>query len=232
MDWTPTGVESDYARLAMTIYERLVLAVRTEQSIYDAIESSQAAVYVKAADGQILHSNSTYNRLFTAREPAAGRYPHAYLHHSLHAVSEASDALILNGADQVEFVHQGCTGSGDAVVLRTFKKALSGLAGPKMAILGVSRIERYLSPVEVKRLQELADAWRVVQSWDARDREIARKLVSGERMQRVADALGVSVKTIENRRKALFESLGVKSMPEFVKILVRLQDRGFEDFGL
>ncbi len=232
MDWNSNDHESAFARRGLELYSRMAEAIKSERSVAAVVDAYPDAVYVKAADSQIVYSNPVYNNMFSASVPASGRYPAAFLHQSIIVASEASDRLILNGADRVEFLHQGCCANGRGVLLRTFKKSLSSLACPNMAILGITRIERQLNPSEVQVQFDACRAWQAIQQWDARDLLIARRLVAGQRMAQIAQELEVSNKTIENRRKAMYESLGVKSMPEFVKTLVRLQDRGFADFGL
>ncbi|RMF44948.1 MAG: hypothetical protein D6753_01290 [Planctomycetota bacterium] len=232
MDSYSHETASDFARRGMELYARVADAIKREASIAAVADSYPDAVYIKAADSQIVYSNPVYNREFSTSAPAVGRYPTTFLHRSVSAVSQASDLLVLKGADQLEFLHEGCCAKGQGVLLRTFKKSLSSLACPNMAILGITRVERRLETPAAEQQHDICSAWQAVQQWDARDHLIARKLLAGQRLTEIAEELEVSNKTVENRRNAMYASLEVKSLPEFVKILVRLHDRGFGDFGL
>lgn len=224
--------ESDLATLGFAVFERLVSAIRESRSPQDAINNVDEAVYVKSTDGLIVLNNGPYDRYFGGSVSAVGRYAESFLDDSLQLVAEASDELILRGCEYLEFGHSGRSSSGDIVALRTYKRSLLGVGHPKMAILGVTRIEHVTQSNYAEKVQSLAAAWRAFQELDARDQLIANGIAQGRKIKALAHELNVSEKTIENRRNVIYRTLGVDGPTALVKILVRLQDNGFQDFGL
>lgn len=223
--------QSELAKLGHSLYERLVEAIRSTSS-EELFGDVQDAVCVKSADGQIVLSNQAYDKVFAGDLKAVGRNASAFLDQSLFVLSKASDDLILSGADRLEFSHTGQNNAGDSLSMVTFKKSLLGIGHPRMAILGVTRVEDVVPANQAAKIQTLNDAWKQFQKLDLRDREVAKGIVGGMRIRELAEQLDVSEKTVENRRNAIFRTLSVDGATDLVKIMVRLQDNGFCDFGL
>ena len=95
------------------------------------------------------------------------------------------------------------------------------------AIRSVMKGEIYLSPVVVgglvgdylARLARCDDA--EPEYLTTREREVLQLVAEGSRVKDIAELLGVSVKTIETRRKELMIKLGVDSVAELTKYAVR-----------
>jgi FixJ family two-component response regulator len=54
----------------------------------------------------------------------------------------------------------------------------------------------------------------------AKEREVAELVVEGKSSPKIAEALNISVRTVENHRARLMEKLHVASIPELVKLFV------------
>ena len=54
-----------------------------------------------------------------------------------------------------------------------------------------------------------------------REREIIQLLAEGHRNKKIADMLGISIKTVETHRTTLMRKIGVKSIVEVVRYAVR-----------
>lgn len=51
-----------------------------------------------------------------------------------------------------------------------------------------------------------------------RERDIARRVVSGQTNQAIADSLGIALRTVKLHRQHVMEKLGIHSLPELVRI--------------
>ena len=224
--------ESELAQIGYGIYTRLVSAIRSGQTPNTALQNESEAIYIKATDGQIVLNNSVYDQYFSAEIPAIGRYAQTFLDRSVAVIARISDEMLIHGADWLEFCHSGLTTRGENVMMRTYKKSLLGVGHPRMAILGVTRIERILESNDAARLQTLADTWRKFERLDTRDQGIAIGIAQGKKLKELAKEMNVSEKTIENRRSHVYKTLDIDGPTELVKLLVRIQDNGFQDLGL
>ena len=61
----------------------------------------------------------------------------------------------------------------------------------------------------------------VVPRLTPREREIIQLLAEGHRNKKIAQMLGISIKTVETHRTALMRKIGVKSIVELVRYAVR-----------
>ncbi len=219
-------------QVSLEIYQRLVDSVRDATSPQAAVEGFVESVYVKATDGQIVISNQAYDTTFAGSVAAVGRNAKTYLDKSIWHVANASDELIIHGCSHVEFGHVGQTSAGETVAMLTYKRSLLGIGHPKMAVLGVTRIREVVDDGLANRIQSLAASWRQFEKLDARDQQIAKGIALGHKVKTLAKELEVSEKTVENRRQVVYRALSINGPTELVRILVRLQDNGFSDFGL
>jgi DNA-binding CsgD family transcriptional regulator len=224
--------QSSLTRLGFTIFDSLASALHASNPPQHVIDDVSEAVFVKSSDGQIVLSNQPYDHNFAGRVTAVGRNAETYLDKSVWLVANASDGLILNGCDYTEFAHSGLNSRGETIAMRTFKKSLLGIGHPRMAILGVIQIDSVVDANNVARIQDLTAYWRSFVAMDERDKIIAEGIASGKKVKDIAQELDVSEKTIENRRSIIYRNLSINGPTELVKVLVRLQDNGFSDFGL
>lgn len=88
------------------------------------------------------------------------------------------------------------------------------------AVATVRRGRRYVDPALVDGLilrREQSDG-----PWDAtltpREREVMARLCAGERLTQIADALGVSVKTVSTHKMRLMEKLRVGNNAELIRL--------------
>lgn len=98
------------------------------------------------------------------------------------------------------------------------------------AVYQVSRRERVLSPdiapeIALQLLDTAAGdaAVNPLESLSPREFEVLRRLIEGETTQVVADALHLSVKTVQNTQSNIRARLGVRNDIELVKLAMRWQ---------
>jgi two-component system response regulator FixJ len=77
------------------------------------------------------------------------------------------------------------------------------------------------------RDEELASVRARFASLSEKERDVLRMIVAGRPNKAMANALGASLRTIENRRREVFSKLGVRSVAELVTLTLRV--KGGED---
>jgi DNA-binding CsgD family transcriptional regulator len=214
------------------IAEKVRNAIEQRTPVISTIESIQDAVYIKACDGTLLVNNSTFEKRFADCVMPTGRQSSAFLNDSILPFSQNSDAMIIEGADQMMFSHPGRDLEGQLVCFRTFKASLLGFGHPRKAILGISRLLSVDPDDRAVRLMPLSQSWIKFCTLRDRDREIAAATARGERTKVIAERMSCSEKTVENSRNTVMKTLSLDSPAELIKLMVRLQDSGFSDFGL
>jgi DNA-binding NarL/FixJ family response regulator len=99
------------------------------------------------------------------------------------------------------------------------------------AIQAVLRGETYVSPA-LERAQQPSGPARSAEfdlsALTDREMEVFRHLALGRRNREVAEALGISVKTVETHRARLMLKLGITNLAELVKIAIRAGVVGIE----
>jgi two-component system, NarL family, invasion response regulator UvrY len=92
------------------------------------------------------------------------------------------------------------------------------------AIHAVSRGERYSSPDVAGNLarRSPSNAPGGLQTLTAREFEVLRLLVRGETLDRIAEKLGLSEKTVANHQSAVREKLGVRNSLQLARLAAQL----------
>lgn len=207
-------------------------AIQSQTPVISVIEGMKDFIYLKASDSTMLVNNSAYENMFANKVTPTGRHSESFLNDTIIPVSKNSDAMILAGADEVMFWHPGRDSDGQLVCFRTFKASLLGLGHPRKAILGISRVVSTAPGDRAIKLLPLSQSWSLFSGLRDREREIAAATARGERTKAIAQRLECSEKTVENSRNAMMKALSLESPAELIKLMVRLQDSGFGDFGL
>ncbi len=76
---------------------------------------------------------------------------------------------------------------------------------------------------KIKCLEETQDARRRFESLNDDEVQILEMLMAGKPNKAMASQLKVSTRTIENRRRQLYEKMNVQSVPELVRMVVELR---------
>lgn len=221
-----------FSQAANRISAGVTTAVKEDNGFIEAvIKPEPDSIYIKSADSKILLSNPAYLAFFAGDLSPVGRPGSSFLSKSIIPISQHSDALILDGCRSVQFDHVGLDTNGRQVRMLTHKESLLGLGHPTMAVLGITRVIEVLDdhPKANRTLRELWDAYSKLEELD---RNIAIGLAQGKSVSGIAFENGVTKKTIENHRSAILRRLGFDSAIDLVKLMVRLQENGFGDFGV
>lgn len=206
------------------------LAAETSAEAQKALELADCCAFVKSSDGEVLIANSVYERTFSG-SIAGGRKADSFLDERIATVARHSDQLILSGCETALFSHHGRDAQGRELHLYSVKKSLLGSSQPRAAILGLT----VLQPANTEgasRLFKLTQHWEVFKALPERDREIAIALCKGERSRTLSMKHNVTEKTIDNRRTSVLTELELDNVMDLARLLTRLQDNGYCDFGL
>ncbi|OYP35178.1 LuxR C-terminal-related transcriptional regulator [Rhodopirellula sp. MGV] len=224
----------DFIQSADRIAAIVAASLERGEQLEPLINQESDLVYLKSADQRLLCSNEAYRRVFTPDELPVGRFGASFLHRTIIPISEASDKMILEGCMSAVFDHYGRDSEGQLSLFRSAKKSLIGVGQGSFAILGITRVEKTFidSDNEIAKGALLADQWRRFNELPELDRQIAVSLARGMTAMEIAQQREVSKRTIENHRNTILNELGVESPLEMIKLLVRLQEKGFGDLGV
>ena len=181
----------------------------------------------------MLLTNTRYERTFAGSQSSVGRFAEAFLDKTLLGVSRSSDEMIIAGCGELFFSHTGLDARGRVVKLESFKGSLLGAGHSNWAIFGVAHLLEISKEDDPSfKLLPLSNSWRLFSGMKDRERQTAVLIAKGTRIKDIATDLGVSEKTVDNTRASVLEKLGLEQPADLIKLLVRIQDNGFADFGL
>jgi hypothetical protein len=188
-------------------------------------------VFVRNLDGTLVLSNAAYRGLFEPGQASAGRSSRIYLSDDLRRISEATDALLLDGVKSIEMHHEFDGAPGQRYDLLVYKRLLRGAEHPPYLVGVLRALARYETGVQTPR-HDLKSAARVMGGFDEVDLKICRGICGGATNQALSAELGMTTRAIEMRRQKILSQLGLNHTVGLVKLLVRLQDRGYLDLGI
>ncbi|MGB7347117.1 MAG: hypothetical protein WBD20_23030 [Pirellulaceae bacterium] len=222
----------DFVHVVQRVSTTVLRCIEEGVSLNGQLDTEQDSIYVKSVEGRMLHTNHVYDTMFAGKKIALGRQSSSFLSDSITQIAELSDSMLMAGAQTVQFDHLGHDVIGREVRLRTFKRSLLGLGHPTMAILGLTRLLEIIGDSNTYRLQTLKDQWRLFSKLDDLDRAIAVGIGQGLLVGDIATNHSVTKKTIENHRGSILKTLDLGTPIDLVKLIVRLQENGFGDFGV
>jgi DNA-binding CsgD family transcriptional regulator len=196
--------------------------IRSDPPIPLDIDQFQDCVYVKNAARQILHSNLAYKSFFDNSNLVIGTVGEAYLDSATLTVSAKSDDLLVSGGNRVEFDYVATRPDGRLYNVKTQKRWLAPNRR-SLSILGISRILAELDSPPIAS-QGLAAMARKFESLDAEDQSLCRLVAGGRSQREIADLLGCTTRTIENRRNRIMNELDIAKPIDIVKLMVRMAE--------
>ena len=222
----------DFKQVIQRVCGEVLSSLESGTTLSERLKQEADAVYIKSVEGKILMSNRAYETMFSDEKLTLGRPGSSYLTDSVQEVARLSDNMLLTGCQVIQFDHVGHDSAGRDVRFRTYKRSLLGMGHPTMAIMGVTRLLEVIGNSGVIRLNTLKDQWKSFSQLDDFDRAIAIGLGRGISVGDIAAEHNVTKKTIENHRAAILKALKLNSPVELIKLVVRLQENGFGDFGV
>ena len=188
------------------------------------LSAVEACVVIKNHERAVVHDNPAYQLFFSRASTATGRAPDALYRTS--KLSQNTDELIAEGIRSLDCEHDGKDAAGQAYRFRTFKCQLGELRDPNYFIFSLSRPIAYLDNPAGNRNKSLLDLLAIFQSLDATDQLTCRLDAKGESTRDISTAVGLCSRSIEIRRKKMFELFDVQRPMELVRITIRLEEHG------
>lgn len=187
-------------------------------------------IFVRNLERTLVLSNAAFRALFPPGQVSNGRSSRIYLSASVRRYSEGSDALLIDGVKSLELEHEFDLNPGEKWDLRVHKRLIRGQDHPPYLVGILRPIARHDTDVQPR--PDLIDAARLVGEFDEIDLKICRGICSGATNQVLSGDLGMTTRAVEMRRQKILAQLGLNQTVELVKLLVRLQDRGYLDLGI
>ena len=224
----------EFAETVDRITETVVRCLEENIPFDERLKKEPISIYIKSSEMRVLYSNDAYRSVFAPDSIPVGRFGEAFLQETVVPISKASDTLILGGCSSAIFDHFGHDSDGHAMLFRTAKRSLVAIGHPSFAILGITSIQKILVDEAdcVGKAALLSDKWNRLMRLDEDDRALAIMLAQGLSTSEIAQRRDVSKRTIENHRNTIVGAMGLGSQLELVKLLVRLQEKGFGDLGV
>jgi DNA-binding NarL/FixJ family response regulator len=130
--------------------------------------------------------------------------------------------IILSMHANEEYVWQALRSGAAGYLLKD-----SGTAELELAVRAVTRGETYLSPGVSKfvvdgYIKRVGGAFDPAAALTPRQREILQLIATGHSTKEIAQALGISVKTVETHRTQLMERIGIHDIAGLVRYAIRV----------
>lgn len=221
-----------FQQAVQEITEAVFAGLQGDRARLEQINEHEDCVYLKNEEGTLTLVNESYIKFFSGPESPIGRHAKTFLDPTIIDVSKHTDALILAGSDHLECDHTGAGADRQTYVLRTYKCSLRQLKQPGYAILGITRPTQLIGENKSNPRAVMAQLAQAFRDLDERDREICRLIALGKSSTEIGKELGMTSRNVDIRRKKGFAALKVEKPVELVRVLVRLQERGYLDLGL
>ncbi len=196
---------------------------RTKALDFSQFESS---IGVKNSERVIVVDSSLFRAHYAEPRTLIGKHTDSIVDMRLRKIAQLSDEMILDGVTQVEFEHVATIAEGQTCLFTTFKRRLDELCDPNFMILIMSRPIKIVAPSDTERRRSLSELLVMFQQLDDIDRAICFGHGNGEQIKDIAAKVGMTTRSVENRRQKIMDLFGFTRPVEIVKLLVRLDERG------
>ncbi len=186
----------------------------------------EACVAIKNQDRAIVYQNVAFQHFFTGGQNPVGRGNESLTFWKTVQVSQKTDDLIFEGVKSIDCEHVGKDSAGRYYTFRTYKSTLAELQDPAFFLFGVARPIAILGTTEAEKGKSLSELFGLFQSLDGIDQQVCRLDAKGESTKDIAAGVGLTSKSIENRRNKMIAMFGVQRPMDLIRITIRLEDHG------
>lgn len=146
-------------------------------------------------------------------------------------LSRTTNEMLMHGATKIEYCHSFESPNMGHIDIRTVKFPIRHESSE---VLVIAEISHAISDVTSRDSADSDKALfqRVENLLSLREceREIIPLLCNGYGNKQIAAKLHTPLRTVENRRRRILRRIGVGSLAELVKVVVRLEDAGLTQF--
>lgn len=190
---------------------------------FDQFESM---IGIKSSSRLLSFENQRFRSFLHNDKSAVGLLFSQKLASNLSKISETTDTLILDGVNSILLEHVGSGRDGRPCTFITKKCRLDDLRNPDYTILIISRPLLYIGSEDAGRNHSLAELLSLIQQLDTIDQNICRGLAMGDPIKEIANRVGLTTRSVENRKQKVMKVFGFSRPIEIVKMLVRLEENG------
>lgn len=208
------------------VLQRVLEWGATDRSEPPDLSGIESLVTMKNADRTVTYSNPAFNAFMLGGKTVLDQALDNRLALGLRRVSQSTDNLILGGVQSLELEHVGSGIDNRPCTFLSWKRKLDELKDVKYVILLVCRPIEYLSASHTDHLRDLAEMLMLFEQLDATDQAICKRYANGDSTKEIAVKVGLSTRSVENRRQKILAYFGFERPIEIVKLLVRLEENG------
>lgn len=226
-----SGLQSDHSGTSLErLYgdwpEKLHKLEHEAQTMSFELPTSEA-VFVADRHGKVLAASRRYQQLFFPQGNGLQlSHPRTFAPLGDQELLRATDELVLSGlSERVEFRHTVESPQVGVLTLCTVKMPLVDGNGQVTGVVGISRPVSESAPT-VPGLTDEQVREKVLRISTMPDKELTvlRMVCRGHSNKEIANQIHAPLRTIENRRRRIMSNLGVQTLADLVKLIVRLQD--------
>jgi hypothetical protein len=186
----------------------------------------ESSIGVKNSERVIVLDSTLFRAHYAEKRTLIGKHTDSIVDMRLRKIAQLSDEMILDGVSQVEFEHAAVIADGQTCLFTTYKRRLDELCDPNYMILIISRPIKIVAPSDTERRRSLSELLMMFQQLDDIDQAICFGHGNGEQIKDIAAKVGMTTRSVENRRQKIMDLFGFSRPVEIVKLLVRLDERG------
>lgn len=219
---------------ARSLASKLDLALDVGGELQETLDECSLPAFIASRAGSIIARNSTFLAVFSASMSAI-ESDVLQQNGEASVVGIMSHRMIVSGCAYLEYEHVDQLADGQSIALRTAKACVRRSGMHSGAVVGLTKVLRCFTTEAGKQgspSPSLNQRWRKFQRLERFDRDCLVLLGKGKTASEIAELLDVSRRNIEIRRKRLFSYFGVENGVQLGYLLCRLQDGGYEHFGI
>ena len=190
-----------------------------------ALDRFESCFCIKNSKREVVHANSAFRKLVAGGATLTGASPDGYLATGFENLSRMTDQIMLRGAISVQLEHRRQIAGDRTYLFVTYKRRLDELKNPELCFMVFCRPLGVEADSPPQRQRTLSEQLLTLHEFDDTDRTICEMYYFGESTKTISAAVGLSTRSVENRRQKILDAFGFERPVEIVKLLTRLQEQ-------
>jgi len=213
---------SEVIEMVVSSMARFFAKPGKSQLHFDHLEES---VYIKNAERVITFANKAYRETFTFGKTPEGKNPDSFLQETIARTSIQTDRLLFSGVSKIEFEHEGFGTDQGKYRFVTYKHSYVSENYEPYAILGITRPIERLPETNKQAAADVLHSFKVYSEFPHTDKQICRYLAAGLTSKEISEALSLTQRAIEIKRKKILQQFGFEKPVEVVVVMTRFHER-------
>ncbi len=186
----------------------------------------EACVSIKSSERIIVFANEAFRYFISQDSTVVGKNESSFAFSKDAELAKQTDELIIGGIQSVDCEHVGRDAQGRAYTFRTFKCKLISPNDNCEYIFTMFRPLAIVGRSSSENGRPLSELHAMFLSLDTIDQTICRLDAQGELTKEIAANVGLTSRSIENRRKKMQEFFRVERGMDVIRITIRLEEHG------